>query len=78
MGRKLPISDTTRYANLLTQLALIRSKEEEYYIRAKGTDDIIEKEKYMGMAMTLGNQWIQLSAKTNDFLIFSFVRKLTQ
>jgi|DEB0MinimDraft_6_1074348.scaffolds.fasta_scaffold227449_2 hypothetical protein len=59
---------TRAYANAITQLALIRAKEEEYYFLAENTNDEKRKEKYLDNAMALGDQWINLSAQINILL----------
>jgi len=75
MERKRTPTDLTRYANLITQSALIRAKEEEYYMRADKCTTEREKDRYVDMAIKLGYQWIDLSAKTNE-LLCSFIKDL--
>ena len=57
---------TRAYANMITQLALIRAKEEEYYLMAENTANEQRKEKFIDKAMELGDQWIALSSKINE------------
>jgi len=75
MERTRTPTDLTRYANLITQSALIRAKEEEYYMRADKCTNEREKDRYVDMAIKLGYQWIDLSAKTNE-LLCSFIKDL--
>mgnify|MGYP003653446224 CR=1 FL=1 len=73
MERERTPTELTRYANLIAQSAIIRAKEEEYYMRAKECTTERGKDRYIDMAITLGYQWIDLSAKTNE-LLCSFIK----
>lgn len=57
---------TKAYANLVTQLALVKAKEEKFFFLAEVCPE--KEEEYFRLAMSLSWQWIKMNDLMLDLL----------